>query len=131
MSSARKPTTAADVLDECCRSTDEQQRIAYRELYRPIIWPATFEAAMLSKPFRVAICAVARNRGRVHLRDVARPLTTLPQGPVPDTPSIQPQGPYARSPYSKATGPVMQLGAWPTKLTLDVKKLAANDKDEA
>lgn len=131
MGNPKKATTAAQVIDECCRSTEEQQSIAYRELYRPIIWPATFEAAMLSKSFRIAICAVARNRGRVHLRDVATPLTTLPQGPVPATPYIEPQGPYARSPYSKATGPVMQLGAWPTKLSLDVKRLAANDKDDA
>lgn len=86
-----QPATAAQVLDECCRSTEEQQRLAYRELFRPLLWPETFEAAMARKPFRVAICAVARNRSRIALRDVAKLPSTLPRGvPVPPTPGLPP-----------------------------------------
>lgn len=125
--------TAAAVLDECCRSTEEQQRLAYRELYRPIIWPATFEDAMARKPFRVAICAVARNRSRVALRDTAHPASTLPHAYVPPTPAptLHAVPNNGRGPYSKAVGPVTQLGSWPTnRMAVDVKRLAANDKDD-
>lgn len=128
--------TAAAVLDECCRSTEEQQRLAYRELYRPIIWPATFEDAMARHAFRVAICAVARNRARVNMRDTAHPASTLPRGYVPPTPApdLHAVPTNGSGPYSRATGPVTQLGNWPSRLTrmgLDVKRLAANDRDDA
>ena len=137
MAAVLKPTTAATVLDECCRSTEEQQRLAYRELFRPHLWPQTFEAAMASKAFRVAICAVARNRARVQLRDVAKPISTLPRMPAPSTPVGPPnqQAASKRSPYSLAKGPEEAMGSWPTKLSatanVDRKRLAANDKDEA
>lgn len=129
-----QPVTAAQVLDECCRSTEEQQRLAYRELFRPLLWPDTFEAAMARKPFRVAICAVARNRNRVSLRDVAKLPSTLPRGvPVPPTPGLPPNDMAAgtRSIYSLAKSTPTPLSVWPTKLGADVKRLAANDKDDA
>ncbi len=129
-----QPTTMAQVLDECCRSTEEQQRIAYRELYRPVLWPATFEEAMARQSFRVAICGVARNRMRIALRDVAKTLTTLPQGqPVPATPGLPPNAMAAgtRNLQSLAKGAAATLSAWPTAAQRDIKRLAANHKDAA
>lgn len=117
------------ILDECCRSTEEQQRLAYRELYRPVIWPATFEEAMARQSFRVAICGVARNRMRIALRDVAKVPNTLPQGqPVPPTPGLPPNALAAsnRSPYSLAKGLPTAVTVWPAKLGVqDHKREAA------
>ena len=133
MASKIKPNPVAAMLDDCCRSTEEQQRLAYRELYRPVLWPDTFEAAMARHAFRVAICAVARNRARVHLRDVAKPTSTLPRGPVPATPGTAPNALAAgkRSLHSLAKAQPSTLSAWPTAAQRDIKRLAANHKDAA
>jgi hypothetical protein len=132
MAAVLNPTTMRQVLDECCRSTEQQQRIAYRELYRPVLWPATFEEAMARQSFRTAICGVARNRMRIALRDVAKTPSTLPQGqPVPATPGLAPNAMAAsnRSPYSKATGQPTAVTVWTTQRGVDLKR-AANTKDQ-
>lgn len=128
-----RPHTATQMLDDCCNSTEVQQRLAYRELFRPHIWPPTFEAAMARKPFRVAICRVAINRSRVAFCDAATVPSTLPRGaPVPPTPPArQAAQPAPNTRPIFGTNPQARLSQWPNKLAADRKRLAANDKDDA
>ena len=68
------------------------------------------------------------------LRDVAKLPSTLPRGvPVPPTPGLPPNAMAAgtRSIYSLAETTPTPLSVWPTKLGADVKRLAANDKDDS
>lgn len=46
--------------------TDEQLRLAWRQISRPG-WPPTLDAALQRHPYRVALLAMARNLGRVGL----------------------------------------------------------------
>lgn len=111
--------------------TEEQLRLAYRELYRPGLWPTTFDAAMASHAFSTAITRVAFNRNRMQMCNVPHKANTWPSAPVPPTPSMPPnaQAKSARSPYSLAKGP-QTMTVWPTPRLVDRKRLAGNDKDD-
>jgi hypothetical protein len=80
---------------------EERLRLAYRQLYRPG-WPASFEAAMAHRTYSVCITGAARTLNRVSWSDRAR-RPTLPAAHVPPTP--------------------LHRG-------VDLKRLAANDKDD-
>lgn len=88
--------------------TDEQRRLAYRQLRRAN-WPATFEAAMDDDLYRRLIHGLALRLGRAAWTPAAGHRSRLPQAPVPPTPAV-------------AARPA-RLGAW------DAKRAAANDRD--
>ena len=110
--------------------TEEQLRLAYRKLYRPG-WPLSFEAAMAHRTYLVCITGAARTLNRARWADKAR-RPSLPAVGLPPTPADPPNAlaRNGRGPYSLAPGPQTQLGAWPGRLGLDYKRLAANDRED-
>lgn len=117
--------------------TQEQLQMAFRHLARPG-WPTLLADALAHRIYGTAIRGLARNFGRRGLGS-PRPAHSLPRPPAPPTPSVPPTQ-CSRHPLSKATGPITELGAWPTHPShrrtattagrFDAKKAAANDMDE-
>ncbi|GAB1389889.1 MAG: hypothetical protein AMXMBFR78_11590 [Rubrivivax sp.] len=105
--------------------TEEQLRLAYRQLHRPDRWPRTFEAALAHPVYGVCLRALARQLGRPPwaartgtppAAGAAAPVPPAPSAPPPRrTTSLQPQRPtWMRSPSP----------------TTDRKRLAAGDRDD-
>lgn len=67
--------------------TDEQLRLAFRQISRPS-WPSTLEAALADPVYRTCLYGIARNLGRVGIDR------------MPPTPSRQPALPFDESPFS-------------------------------
>jgi len=121
--------------------TREQMQMAFRH-YADHHWPATLDAALQRPAYRSVLLVLARRLNRPTWHARTGPQHRLPAGPVPPTPADE-AGKHARNPHSLAKpgaahGPVKSLGTW-TKILpaigrvdcrLDVKRLAANDKDD-
>jgi len=110
--------------------TEEQLRLAYRHLYRPG-WPTTFEAAMASHTHSICITGRARDLRRASFCN-AVPRHGLPCGPVPPTPTEPPNALAAgrRSLNSLAKAAPRTPSARLKPSGVDLKRLAANDKDD-
>ena len=63
--------------------TDEQLRLAFRQISRPG-WPATLEAALAHPVYRVCLHGIARNLGRAPFKTPPRPAPAAPQLPLFD-----------------------------------------------
>lgn len=113
--SARRARAGAPV-------TDEQRRLAYRQLSRPG-WPP-FDDLHLPQHHHRAVCVegLARNLARAQWKPAAM-ATGLPHGlPVPPTP----QAPPVRKPSDAS--PI--IGRWSKRRGIDLKRAAANDVDD-
>ncbi|HOW47343.1 MAG TPA: hypothetical protein PLB26_06780 [Rubrivivax sp.] len=99
----------AAVVDE---PSEEQLRLAFRQLRRGPHWPATLELAMAHPVYSVAVRAVAINlhRGGLPLPAVP-PAWRRSEASVPPTPAAPPQRRTA-------------------KPTFDARRAAANDLDD-
>lgn len=110
----------------CTPPTDEQLRLAYRQLSRPHTWPPTVEAALAHPVYGKCLCALARQLNRpgahVHNGSPQHLAHRLPQGPA--VPPVQP-APVRRH---KATDEGVNL--WTRRRGIDLKRAAANDLED-
>jgi hypothetical protein len=96
--------------------------MAFRELYRPELAnrPATLEAMLAHPTWRVALIAVARNRGRADSMAQGRRPPVMPHAlPLPPDPLPPPPRP------TRYAGITFQ-----TPKPRDMKRAAANDLDD-
>ncbi len=92
--------------------TDEQLRLAFRELRRPGA-PASVEAMLADPSWRIALLGVARNRARApSIAAGPRPVTPTHAAPVPPVPAA----------------PNRPAAMWLRYPTFDAKSAAANDR---
>lgn len=111
--------------------TDEQYRLAYRQLRRPG-WPS-FEACMADHVRRTCLGAIARTLGRASWHN-AQPLTApavqpAPHAaPVPSTPSAPPQRTQALRVPGNRHGLQFGMGH---RRGIDLKRAAGNDRDDS
>lgn len=102
--------------------TREQLQLAFRH-YADHHWPATLEDAMARPAFRATLEQLARRLNRPAWGAGPRTAPRFPQGPVPPTPHV-PRSTTTTRPLSVWTKPLPATGR------VDIKRLAANDKDE-
>ena len=90
--------------------TDEQLRLAFRQISRPG-WPATLEAAIAHRTFGVCLRAIACQLNRPGWGPRPNP---APPAVLPSAPPVSAGIPRRARPFSPGA---------------DLKRLAANDKD--
>lgn len=100
--------------------TEEQLRLAYRQLARPHTWPP-FEAACRHRVFGTALRALARMMGRAPLANTA-PAHRLPIGPV-----VPPDPPF---PSRRLRASDEGVNLWTRRRGIDWKRAAANDLED-
>jgi len=104
--------------------TPEQLALAWRHMRRRVGCPATLQATLADHVWGTCLRALARQLGRPRWQ--ATPVAvSLPQGlPVPPTPT---QPPAVARRYTPSGAP---LGLWHKPRGIDLKRAAANDRDD-
>jgi hypothetical protein len=104
----------------------EQIALAWRQLRRPSVWPASVEAALAHPVYGTCLRAMARQMARPVWQS-APVLSTLPRAGLPPVPAT----PTAPPPRTKAAAakPHPDLPEWRHR-GIDLKRAAANDRDD-
>jgi len=108
--------------------TAEQLALAYRQLRHPNTWPSTLAATVAHPIFGKCLRAMARQMNRPAWWQPTAIVSTLPRTnlpPVPPTPVVDPAPKKVQ--HQGPRGP--HLGCW-QKLGIDMKRAAANDRDD-
>lgn len=109
----------------------EQLQLAFRHYAGPH-WPPTLDEALARPAYRAIIEQLARRISRPSWASHQRSTTRRPLVDVPATPEVPRTG--NRAINSLATTPQRPLSVWtkplPAHGRVDIKRLAANDRDD-
>ena len=103
----------------------EQLELAFRQLARPHLWPATLDQALARPHMALCLRKLAQQLGRPAWQ-AGQPRAVGTSAPVPHTPTAPPP----RRPGSPAPNPRTALGHSGKPRGVDMKRAAANDRDE-
>lgn len=125
-----RAATAAPAPDPAAGLTDDQLRLAYRHISRPG-WPPLEQCLHgADDHWRTCLAGIARNMGRP-VWQPAPMATGMPQGvPVPPTPLAQPAKAAPARAARPFGSPALPQGKDWRKRGIDLKRAAANDRDD-